>query len=38
MKKQTRAINTDQKQDGWLTEEETVWRRKKYFDWVLQDK
>ena len=37
MKKQTRAINTDQKQDGWLTEEETVWR-KKYFDWVLQDK
>ena len=38
MKKQTHAINTDQKQDGWWTEEETVWRGKKYFHWVLRDK
>ena len=36
MKKQTRAINSDQNQDGWWTEEETVLRVKKYFDSVLR--
>ena len=38
MKKQTHAINRNQKRDGWGTEEETVWWEKKYFDCVLRDK